>query len=35
MKLRDNVSEDGVAFDDRGVDAVVVSSTGDGMAGQH
>ncbi len=35
IKLRDDVGEDVVAFDYRGVDAIVVSSTGDGMAGEH
>jgi hypothetical protein len=35
MKLGDDLSEDVVAFDDRGVDAIGVSSTGNGMAGEH
>jgi hypothetical protein len=35
MKLRDDVSEDVVAFDDRRVDTIGVSSTNDGMAGEH
>jgi hypothetical protein len=35
MKLGDDMSEDVLAFDDRGVDAISVSSTGDGVAGEH
>ena len=35
MKLGDDVSEDVVAFDYRGVDTIGVRSTGDGMAGEH
>ncbi len=35
MKLRDDVTEDVVAFDYRSVDAIGVSSTGNGMAGEH
>ena len=35
MKLGDDMSEYLVAFNDRRVDAISVSSTGDGMAGEH
>ena len=34
-KLRDDVGEDVVPLDDRGVDAVVVGPTGYGMTGEH
>ena len=35
MKLGDDMSEYVVAFNDRRVDAINVSSTGDGVAGEH
>jgi len=35
MKLGDDMSEYLVAFNDRRVDAISVSSTGDGVAGEH